>query len=215
MSVPPGTPLALDHLLFATPDVDETTRDLEERFGVAFGPGGRHLQWGTRNRILSLGDDLYLEVIGPDEEQPGMAGRRILDLDRLETPRLAWYAVRPVVIEETTGALVAAGFTPGEVVHGRRELPDGGELSWQMTTPYVRLLEGLVPIVIRWGPDSTHPGSVPTPGVSLAEFRIESPNASRLSPTFARIGLPEVVRGECSRLVATFDTPQGRVALSS
>lgn len=214
MSQPTHGELELDHLLYATPDVDATVADLEERFGVEFAGGGRHLAWGTRNRVLPLGNDLYLEVIGPDETQPDMAGKRILGLDEIERPHLAWYAVRPFLMPLTCGEFETEGFIPGEVIAGRRELPDGGELAWQMTDPHVRLLDGLLPLVIEWDLGSAHPGSTATPGISLADFRIEHPDASELSDTFVLLGLQPVHAGEAARIRATFETPNGRVELT-
>lgn len=204
-------PLELDHLLYATPDVDATVADLESRFGVTFRAGGRHSGWGTRNRILPLGGRLYLEVIGPDENQPDTAGNRILGVDGLEGPRLAWWAVRPFLMPLTCGEFEAAGFIPGEVIEGRRELDGGGTLAWRITDPHVQVLDGLLPLVIDWE-NSTHPGADAS-GVTLADFRLEHPDHARLSPIFRNLGLRDVGAGDAPALIATFDTPNGSVTL--
>jgi hypothetical protein len=204
-------PLELDHLLYATPDVDATVSELEERLGASFNPGGRHPGWGTRNRILPLGGRRYLEVIGPDEEQPGADGRRILDVDRLGEPRMAWWAVRPFLMPLTCGEFEAMGFVPGEVIEGRRELQGGGELVWQMTDPRVRLEGGVLPLVIDWE-GAEHPGEADSP-VELAGLRLEHPDHERLSAAFRELGLPEVHAADAPGLVATLATPRGAVTL--
>lgn len=206
-------PLELDHLLYATPDVDATVAELEARFGVEFRPGGRHPDWGTRNRILPLGDRLYLEVIGPDASRPAPDGGRILGVDGLAAPTLRWWAVRPVRLSLTRGDFEAAGYVPGEIIQGRRELEGGGELAWRMTDPHVRLVDGLLPLVIDWGYGSAHPGDDGVPGVSLADFRLEHPDHEELADVFVNIGLPTVHSGEAPALVATFETPNGAVEL--
>lgn len=204
-------PLELDHLLYATPDVDATVADLERRLGVRFDPGGRHPDWGTRNRILPLGDRLYLEVIGPDEAQTEAEGRRILDVDRLDAPRMAWWAVRPFLMPLTCGEFETAGFVPGPVIRGRRELDDGGTLAWQITDPRVRLLDGILPLVIEWE-GGVHPGAGSS-GVTLESLRLEHPEHAVLSPLFTDLGLPRVEAGDAPALVATFATPGGPVTL--
>lgn len=205
-------PLELDHLLYATPDVDATVADLEARFGVSFSPGGRHPGWGTRNAILPLGNRLYLEVIGPDEAQPEAEGRRIVGVDRLSEPRLAWWAVRPFLMPLTCGEFETAGFVPGPVIEGRRERADGTTLVWQITNPRVRLLDGLLPLVIDWE-GAAHPGAADS-GVTLKEFVLRHPDHGSLSPTFVELGLPKVDPGEAPALEATFATPNGLVTLS-
>jgi hypothetical protein len=207
--------LELDHLLYATPDVDATVAELEERFGVPFAGGGTHPGWGTRNRILPLGDRIYLEVIGPDEAQAGASGDPILEVDRLEAPSLRWWAIRPFLMPLTCGEFETAGFVPGQIVDGRRTLPDGSELNWTITDPHVRLMDGLIPLVIDWGTSTRHPGDGGTPGVSLAGLRLEHPEHERLSALFGTMGLPRVHPGSGPALIATFDTPKGPVELRS
>jgi hypothetical protein len=205
-------PLELDHLLYATPDVDATVAELEGRFGVEFRAGGRHPGWGTRNAILPLGDRTYLEVIGPDEAQPETEGRRILDVDRLGRPRLAWWAVRPLRMALTCGTFETAGFVTGPVIQGERRQGDGSRLVWQITDPRVRLLDGLLPLVIDWE-GASHPGAEGS-GVTLTEFRLRHPDHATLSPTFVALGLPPVHAGTAPELAAVFDTPNGAVTLS-
>jgi hypothetical protein len=212
---PDREPLALDHLLYATPDVDATVVELEQRFGVGFRQGGRHPAWGTRNRILPLGNRLYLEVIGPDPSSPAPDGGRILDLDRLERPSLRWWAVRPFLLPLTCDDFETAGYVPGEIIQGHRELEGGGELGWQMTDPHVRLLDGLLPLVIDWGVGSSHPGDDVTGGVTLMEFRLEHPDHEQLTPVFGHLRLQPVHPGETPALIARFDTPNGPVELRS
>lgn len=200
-------PLELDHLLYATPDVDATVAELEDRLGAPFHGGGRHPGWGTRNRILPLGSRTYLEVIGPDEAQAGASERPILDVDRLTEPRLAWWAVRPFLMPLTCGEFETVGFVPGEVVTGRRTLDDGSELVWQITDPRVRLVDGLLPLIIDWE-GAAHPGAGSS-GVELTTFRLEHPDHAALNDVFPDLGLPGVQPGDVPALVATFRGPTG------
>ena len=59
-----------------------------------FGPGGRHARFGTHNRLLGLGPDLYLEVIAPDPDAAPFEGPRWFGLDTPPpVPRLANWIV--------------------------------------------------------------------------------------------------------------------------
>ena len=44
----------LDHLVYATPDLDASVEELAERFGADPVPGGAHPGWGTRNALIGL-----------------------------------------------------------------------------------------------------------------------------------------------------------------
>jgi len=95
--MPPRT--ALDHLLFGVPSLDTRARWLEERLGIALSAGGEHETMGTHNRLLRLGERLYLELIAidPHGKKPDRPRWFALDAlqigNHLQTPRLlTWLA---------------------------------------------------------------------------------------------------------------------------
>src|SRR5262245_45441377 len=83
----------VDHLVLATLDVSSTVDDLERRLGVRASAGGQHIGRGTRNALIALGPKCYLEIIGPDLEQPNVPKPRWFEVDAVTAPRLvAWAA---------------------------------------------------------------------------------------------------------------------------
>src|SRR4029077_8040811 len=89
----------LDHLVYATPDLETSIADLEDRLGVRAAYGGRHPGRGTRNALIALSDFSYLEIVGPDRTQRDVSGPLWFGIDSLTAPRLATWAVKSTNIE--------------------------------------------------------------------------------------------------------------------
>lgn len=208
-------PPMLDHLVYAVPDLDAACADIEARFGIRPTPGGKHTGRGTHNALIGLGDSTYLEVIGPDPEQPEPARPRAFGIDNLAVPRLVtWAAKATGEIEERATRARERGFDPGQVVAMSRARPDGVTLRWKLTQRDELGGEGLVPFLIDWG-DTPHPAATSAKGCRLVTFRAEHPRPDLILPLLEALGEQlEVREGPHPRLIAEIATPRGRVELS-
>ena len=204
----------IDHLVYATPDIDATVEELAQRLGVRATPGGRHPSLGTRNALLDLGGGAYLEVIGVDRDGAGPPqGPRPFGLDRIAAPRLATWAARATGIDERVRRARAAGYDPGPVLPLSRALPDGTELHWRLTAPSAEPVE-LVPFLIEWANDAPHPSTTSARGCRLVGFAAEHPAPATVTPLLAAIGVELVVEpAAIPALVAEIEGPGGSVVL--
>ena len=210
----------VDHLVYATPDLALGIETAEKLFGVRATPGGQHPGEGTRNALIALGPTSYLEIIGPDPDQPKPERTRRFGIDEIKAPRLTTWVAKGKSLDTFAADAKAHGVNLGAVIPGSRKRPDGVVLSWTYTDPRVILADRLVPYLIDWGPStgsgqaSTHPSATAAKGVTLLSLRAEHPDAENVQKMLKQLGLDLVVtRGPKPALIATFDSPHGRVEL--
>src|SRR4029450_1631557 len=210
---PAGSPLLtrLDHLVYATPDLGLGIDTIEKLLGVRATPGGQHPGLGTRNALVALGPSSYLEIIGPDPEKPKPASRRRFGIDELKAPRIARWVVKGTELEKLVSAAASHGVTLGPVIPGSRRRPDGVVLSWRYTDPNTEVADGLVPFFIDWG-TSPHPSATAARGATLVQVRAEHPDVARTQKMLDALGLDlKVQKGSSPAIIATIDSPHGRV----
>jgi hypothetical protein len=203
----------VDHLVYATPDLQAGVERVERMLGVLASPGGQHPGRGTRNALLSLGPGAYLEIIGPDPDQPPPAQPRPFGIDDLKEPRLVTWAAKGTDLEQLSSSAQSRGVRLGDVTSGSRRRGDGVMLSWRYTDPRIVVADGVIPFFIDWG-KTPHPAATATQGASLVTLRAEHPDAERVQTMLTGLGLDlQVQPGSRPALIATISSPRGRVEL--
>jgi len=212
--------MRLDHVSFAAqPD---GLRATAARLGSALGTrpvdGGVHPRFGTRNVILPLGEDRYVEVVevldhpASDKAPFGQAVRA-----RSETGGgwLCWV----VAVDDLSPFERRLGY---EAPPGNRRRPDGVELRWHQIGVKGLITEPQLPFAIRWetGPE-LHPSVGGDPDVRLVGLEIGGDPARvrdwlSLDPSYAPSSLEfEFVapRGTPGILSVSFETHSGLVRI--
>jgi hypothetical protein len=204
---------SVDHLVYATPDLKVGIDAIEKLLGARATPGGQHPGAGTRNALVALGPASYLEIIGPDPEQPFHMGPRRFGIHGLKVPRLAAWAAKGQDLEHLVAEAARRGVKLGPVGSGSRKRPDGILLSWRFTSPATLLGDGVVPFFIDWG-KTPHPAQTAAAGATLVALRAEHPDARGVGEMLRKLGLDlRVTVAPAPALIAAVDCPNGRVEL--
>ncbi|MGW0805767.1 VOC family protein [Nonomuraea sp. NPDC002799] len=178
----------LDHLVYATPDLEATAAELERLLGIEAAVGGRHPGFGTRNRLIGLGGRSYLEIVGPDPEQEAPAVPRPFLIDELTAAALVGWAVAVEDIDGVTARARARGYDPGDPQDMSRRTPDGALLCWRLTPPQRAGLGGLVPFLIDWG-GTRHPAESGLPAAELISLSGGHPDPEAARRDLAAVGV--------------------------
>ncbi len=205
--------IEIDHLLWASPDLDAGTAAIAALTGVAPAPGGAHPGFGTRNSLLSLGTT-YLEVIAPDPSQE-LASNRGGRIAALAGPGLLTFAVRTPDLAGFAAAATRAGLSVSDPTPMSRTRPDGVRLAWAVQHARSKAYPDLVPFAIDWM-GSPHPAGTTPAGCTLLELAVLHPDPDPLGEIYLTLGLSvEVKRAVRPGLTARLASPTGDVLLTS
>jgi hypothetical protein len=211
--------MRVDHVSYAAEHdgLKATAERLSKLIGVAAVDGGVHPRFGTRNVILPLANNRYVEVVevldhpASDKAPFGQAVRA-----RSESGGgwLGWV----VAVNDIAPAEARLG---REAVPGNRHRPDGVELRWRQIGVKGLISDPQLPYFVQWEDMSVHPSNGASDDVSIDSLQIAG------DPDRVRewLGLPTdfepdtidftfvAPHGTPGLLSVTFDTPEGKVTI--
>lgn len=205
--------MRLDHLLWAGPELDALAERFQQLTGVVPVPGGAHPGFGTHNRLVGLGDRLYLELIAPDPTQD-LTGTMGAALAELREPKMLTVSLSTTDIAAAAEAARGAGGKPGAPVQMSRTRPDGVSLDWSILRFEDDKRALAMPFLIDWQ-DSPHPADSLVADCTLDSLTMIDPDPESFARLFGAMGADLTVAGgvRCGA-VASLSTPNGPVVLT-
>lgn len=209
----------VDHMIFATgPDgLKADAERLAAQLGTEYKDGGFHPRFGTRNHIIPLADERYVEVVEvldhPAAEKAAF-GQAVRARSEMGGGWLGW------VVSVDDLAPFEARLDRASVP-GSRHFPDGRLLEWTQIGIRGLMADPQLPYFVEWKSDETlRPGAL-TSDVRLAEVEI-SGSSERLSEWLGH-DVVDSLDGVALRLLSpngvpginsvTFETSRGRVTI--
>ncbi|MFB9151392.1 VOC family protein [Roseovarius ramblicola] len=196
--------MELDHLAVAGETLEGAAAHVEAALGLPMQPGGAHPKFGTHNRLMGLGEGLYLEAIAIDPDAPVPDCPRWFDLDRLSgPPHLRNWIVR---VDDLDVALSRHGDAGAPLDLAR------GDLRWRMAVPGDGRLpfDNLFPALIEWQAGGHPADRLPDSGARLARLVVTHPEAAALRTALSGLNDPRVVfEPGAPALRAEIATPHG------
>lgn len=169
-----------DHLVIAVPDLEAAVGRWTAA-GVATALGGRH-PGGTRNALVRGPEQSYIELIEAGTDASGDWAESVRGQDGY----LSW-AVAVDDLAQSRARLVAAGFSPAQIVDGSRETPSGDTIRWRLLQVGEQAFDRQLPFLIQWV-EPMPPG--PADGPVLEHVRVLSADPERLVRMLDAVGLP-------------------------
>ncbi len=209
----------MDHLVFAASPgglLAEADR-LGAALGCRFRDGGFHPRFGTRNHILPLQDDRYLEVVEVLEHpaaEKAPFGQAVRARTHLGGGWMGWV----VSVDDLSSYEDRLG---RPAVAGSRRFPDGRLLEWEQIGVRDLIRDPELPYYIRWkSEEDVLPSALPA-AARLVEFEIAGAQsvvedwlgesvADAFDGVRVRFREPE---GPAGIVSATFECPNGIVSI--
>ena len=209
----------VDHLTFAvgSAGLKAESERLGTLLGQRFRDGGFHPRFGTRNHILPLADDRYIEVVEVLEHpaaDKAPFGQAVRARSEMGGGWMGW-----VISVDDLAPFEQR--LDREAVHGSRHFPDGRLLEWEQLGVKGLLADPQLPYFLKWVSDSSILPSALDGTIKLKRIEITG-NRDRVE---AWMGIPfgEVFdgvkvkfsgeHGQPGIRSVTFDTPNGPVKI--
>ncbi len=211
--------MRVDHVVYAAEHdgLQATAERLAKLIGVEPVDGGVHPRFGTRNVILPLAGERYVEVVEV-LEHPAADKAPFGQVVRARSEAGGGWLGWVVSVEDIREQEERLG---RESVEGNRHRPDGVELRWRQIGIRGLQADPQLPFFIQWEEGVPHPSADAPTGVTLQSIQIAG------DPERVRewLGLPDeytpatidfsfvAPHGTPGLLSVTFDTPQGLVTV--
>lgn len=192
----------IDHIVYTVPDFDLALTVLEEKLDIKPVIGGRHLRHGTKNALINLGNQCYLEILAVDEENTTFKGSRWMGLDLISQPTITRWAVKSPDIER--GGVILKNYQSdlGQISSGERLTTDGSLIKWQMTLPTSAPEVDIIPFLLDWSESAFHPCDRLERGCRLKEIIFYHPDAHSLQGLFDELQIKYKIQNHTTPKIA-------------
>ncbi|EKA62442.1 MULTISPECIES: VOC family protein [Janibacter] len=213
--------MRVDHVSYAADQsgVKATAERLGEALGVTPCDGGIHPRFGTRNMILPLAHERYVEIVEvldhPSSDKAPF-GQVVRARSEAGGGWMGWV----IRVDDDLAAVEAR--LDRTAVEGNRRLADGREFLWKQIGIKGTLADPQLPFFVKWGEGSPHPSAEASTDVTISSLMIAG-DPARVTDWLG--GLPPeetssvitfdfvAPHGTPGLMSVTFNTPGGPVTL--
>lgn len=199
----------LDHIVLATHNIQKGMDQFEELTGVRPSYGGKHKSGYTQNAIVSLGDELYIEILAPQETEKAKQGMKHFEKYTQITP-LTW-AINTNDIQVTHNNLRSFGYKTSKITSGFRIKPNQDKLVWHQ----VNIKRGIPqkPGIIQWENMAVHPARGKDQSCSLHSMELNNNQPEDLKKLVEQLNIEglNIKKAEKKSISFTLDCPKGLI----
>ena len=205
---------AIDHIVYCVYDLDHAITTFAERLGIAPSFGGYHTTKGTKNALLNLGNQCYLEFLAADKDNTNFTGERWMGIDILTQPQITRWALKSAQMNLDGPILQSYDSNMGRMEEGQRKRSDGTVLKWSMSMPLATPEIEVVPFLTDWSASTIHPTDSLPDECRLIDLLIYHPDPASIQPVFEQLSVDcEVIQSDKASIKIKVECPNGIIEL--
>ena len=200
----------IDHIVYCVHDLEAAVVQFSEVYGVHPVMGGRHLNRGTHNAIVNLGNECYLEILAVDDNNTAVTRDRWMGIDYLKEPKMTRWSLRSDNLKQDLLAIEKLNPDLCNLSVGQRMTPAGSMLKWNMSIPLSSPEVELLPFLLDWTDSDNHPTQDLAQECELIGMELFHPSPEKLLPCYKELGISmDVLPSVSTRIKATLKGPKG------
>ncbi|MFK7935194.1 MAG: VOC family protein [Saprospiraceae bacterium] len=204
----------IDHIVYSVPDLEAAIIDLEKRLGVPIQSGGRHLNKGTKNAVLNLGNSCYLEILAADESNTDIAPPRWMGVDLIDQAQMTRWCIKSDDLNKDGQILQNINPALGQQWNGERQLQNGDFLRWKMNLPLATPAVDVLPFMCDWSNTAVHPTEQLVENCELIAMRFYHPKPESIQPYFNALQVEiKIAYAKEERIEADIKCPNGIITI--
>lgn len=203
----------IDHVVLAAPNLEDAMADFEKMTGVGPKVAATIKGLGIKSARVSFNDASYIEIIAPDQNEPGPIGN-LLKSRKLKELTPFHYAIRSSRAEQLKVEVKQFGYVPDHItMFGAKK--DGTPRKWELLYLYGHKLGGICPFFINWS-NTDHPCSkLPVVG-KLKKFTIRAPRDDPVHALLEHVNVQGInIEVGKEKISFQFNSPEGTIKFAA
>ncbi len=199
-----------DHIVYTVPNLEAAIDEFEKLSGMRPVFGGYHTTKGTKNALINLGNDCYLEILAIDEVNTQVKPPRWMGVDLVKIPEITRWSLKSNQLHQDRKILQKYHPEMGVIQGGQRQTATGDTLTWEMILPLATPLVEVVPFMTDWQHSTIHPTHNLPQQCELIELLFTHPHPTTIQEIFSELNIDILIqKAEKATIRAKIKSPNG------
>ena len=204
----------IDHIVYIVPDLTAAIEWFEDITDIRPVFGGYHTTQGTKNAIVNLGNNCYLELLAADDDNKAIPSPRWMGVDFLEQAQTTRWSLKSDNLPKDSIIVKNYQADMGSIQGGQRKTTTGDTLTWEMIMPLAAPEVEIIPFMTDWQNSSVHPTDSLPEQCQLIDLKFTHPTPGLLRATFHKLSLDSVIeKGLKASIKIRIQCPKGIIEI--